>query len=226
MIIGHLVYSEDVQCLHCSFPNISLQNPDFNITECDYEMGKFCLATLVIGHEKNVADASFVWSDDHAVLVNTNLSAFAANIFLKQNKILTSITLICFQNDCGIDYAVNLLTKFNVSMLPTFRQQIIGELYNPDDPDELTCAHQGDTVQCNGGFCQAMISLIDGNLKLSDQLCIPKNFLKPVGLTLAIDKRDNIEYHGIIYACNKNLCNAKNVIDLISQQVMALPILL
>ncbi|CAF1321544.1 unnamed protein product, partial [Didymodactylos carnosus] len=148
--------------------------------------------------KKQTFNISLNGDENESLLTNANMIAQVTTMSFKGNEIDIQSIYLCFDDgECAVTYGQKVLATFNETMYTILAKQMATTLYDSRDLDELQCLHQGQTVPCNGGYCQAMIGVSAGDLKAMDQLCIPKNFLRPAGIAINLEKSEDSTDYGI-----------------------------
>jgi hypothetical protein len=104
----------------------------------------------------------------------------------------------------------------------TIQNRLADQLYSSTAPSSnLTCIDpSGSSIPCSDGFCR---SIFDGNGFITYSSCVQKGLVSPsYGLTVTKATMADLggEQASIIFTCNKPMCNSKENIQQVLQQLV------
>lgn len=118
------------------------------------------------------------------------------------------------------------ISVLSISVYPfnysTLQKTLADKLYTPVLSSQLTCSDANDnSVNCPDGFCR---SIFDGSGQISSSSCMKKGSAQVAyGMTVSRTTVKDIvdaEQSSVMYTCNTALCNSRENMKLIRQQLI------
>ncbi|CAF1188152.1 unnamed protein product [Rotaria sp. Silwood1] len=201
---------------------------DLNTDGCPLEADEVCSLSLRIDYTNSNNSFALIGGSPEAVLVLTNGEPQVNEItfiWFNELRVQRMASILCFSvASCGLDLIKQIYREqFRPFDYKTIRNTLIDQLYSAStSSSSLTCADpSGSSIACSDGFCR---SVFTGNGIMEYSTCVKKGLVSnPYGIIVTkATVADLIEEQiSIIFTCNKPMCNSKENVKQVLQQLIS-----